>query len=221
MTGAKYYDLSQPIYHNVPQWPEYDPAIVSLRHTIAFGGFNAESVQLTTHTGTHVDLPFHFFEDGETVDRMPLETFAGDALAIDMRRKDPGSVIGRGDLEQYGERISEGDIVLIKTGWGERRAMTAEYLKSWPYLDGLAAEYLVERGVKGVGVDTLSIGGIGDIDRSRAPHVPLLRAKKFIIEDMRIPDELLDGKKRSFCAFPILIRGAGAAWVRAVAWDAA
>lgn len=214
-----FYDLSQPIFHNVPQWPEYDPAIVSLRHSIAFKGFNAERAELTTHTGTHVDLPFHFFEDGATVDQMPLETFFAPAIALDMRAKDPGSVIGRGDIERHANAIAEGDVVLLKTGWGEKRAMTAEYLRAWPYLDRQAAEYLVECGVKGVGVDTLSIGGIGEPERSRAPHVPLLGAQRFIVEDMRIPDELLDGKKRQFCAFPVLIKGAGAAWVRAVAWD--
>lgn len=216
---SAFYDLSQPIYHNAPQWPEYDPAIVSLRHTIAFKGFNAERVELTTHTGTHVDVPFHFIEDGATVDRIPLERFTGPAIALDLRHKEPASVIGRTDLERLAGVIDSGDIVLIKTGWGEKRAITREYLQAWPYLDRAAAEFLVELNVKGVGLDTLSIGGIGEAQRSRAPHLPLLRAGAFIVEDMRIPDALLDGVKRWFCAFPILIQGAGAAWARAVAWD--
>jgi kynurenine formamidase len=219
MKPRKFYDLSQPIFHNAPQWPEYDPAVVSLRHSIAFNGFNAERADLTTHTGTHVDLPYHFFEDGATVDQFPVEVFFATAIAIDMRGKDPGAVIGRSDVARHAQAIDEGDVVLVKTGWGEKRAMTPEYLKAWPYLDGQAAECFVELGVKGIGVDTLSIGGIGDAQRSRAPHVPLLAANRFIIEDMRIPDELLDGKKRQFCAFPVLIKGAGAAWVRAVAWE--
>lgn len=216
-----YYDLSQPVFHNVPQWPEYDPAVVTLRHTIASKGFNAERVELTTHTGTHVDVPFHFFEQGASVDAMPLDLFSGMAVVLDVRGKEPGSVIGRADLERFANRIDRDDIALLKTGWGEKRALTREYLQAWPYLDRSAAEFLVECGVKGAGVDTLSIGGIGKAERSRAPHLPLLEAGKFIIEDMRIPDELLDGRKRRFCAFPILIKGAGAAWTRAVAWDEA
>lgn len=214
-----FYDLSQPLYHNAPQWPEYEPAVVTLRHTIANKGFNAERVELTTHTGTHVDVPYHFFEDGATIDRMPLERFSGMAIVLDLRGKEPGSVIGRDDLERRAGHIEPGDVVLMKTGWGEKRSITREYLKEWPYLDRAAAEFLVARGIKGAGVDTLSIGGIGEAERSRAPHVPLLQAGKFIIEDMRIPDDLLDGKRRNFCAFPILIKGAGAAWTRAVAWD--
>lgn len=215
---SKVYDLSQPIFHNAPQWPEYQPTVVTLPYSLAAHGFNAERVELTTHTGTHVDVPFHFVENGPTVDRMPLEAFTGLAIALDLRGKAPKSVVSRSDLSRF--EIHAGDIVLLKTGWGEKRALSHEYLEEWPYLDREAADYLVACDVKGVGTDTLSIGGIGDPKISRAPHIPLLRANKFIIEDMRIPDELLDGKRRPFCAFPILIAGAGAAWTRAVAWDA-
>ncbi|MGH8165240.1 MAG: cyclase family protein [Rhodanobacteraceae bacterium] len=219
MVPTTFYDLSQPIFHDAPQWPEYDPVVVSRRHTIAYEGFNAERLELTTHSGTHVDVPFHFFENGATVDQIPVDAFTGPCVALDLRHKAPASVIGRDDLSRFAGSIEPGTIVLIKTGWGDKRAVTSEYLKAWPYLDRQAAEYLVERDVKGVGTDTLSIGGIGESERSRAPHLPLLGAKKFIIEDMRIPDELLDGKKRFLCAFPILIAGAGAGWARPVAWD--
>lgn len=213
------YDLAQPVFHNAPQWPKYEPAVLTLRHTIAAEGFNAERVELTTHTGTHIDVPFHFLQDGMTVDQMPLEQFIGTAVAIDVRGMAPGSVITADVLKSRSEGIHQGDVVLMKTGWGEKRAMTAEYLHEWPYLDRGAAEFLVNLRVKGVGTDTLSIGGIGEAERSRAPHLPLLSAGIFIIEDMRIPDDLLDGKRRRFCAFPILLKGAGAAWTRPVAWD--
>jgi kynurenine formamidase len=194
---------------------------MNLRYTIGFNGFNAERVELTTHSGTHIDVPFHFMQDGATIDRMPLERFMGPAVILDLTDKGPACVISAADLERFGDTIVADEIVLIKTGWGSRRALSEEYLKKWPYLDQSAAAYLVSRDVRGVGTDGLSIGGIGDYARSRAPHIPLLAAGKFIIEDMRIPDELVPGKGYFLCAFPILLKGAGAAWVRPVAWDVA
>jgi arylformamidase len=216
---GKVYDLSQPTFHNSPQWPEYEPTVVNLRYTLAFNGFNAERVELTTHSGTHMDVPFHFIQDGATIDRMPLERLMGPATILDLTGKAPGSVISAADLERCDEAIAADEIILIKTGWGLKRASSEEYLKKWPYLDQSAAEYLVSRNVRGVGTDGLSIGGIGDYARSRAPHIPLLKAEKFIIEDMLIPDDLAMDKRYFLCAFPILLKGAGAAWVRPVAWE--
>jgi len=218
---GKVYDLSQPTFHNAPQWPEYEPTVVNLRYTIAFNGFNAERLELTTHSGTHMDVPFHFIQDGATIDRMPLEHLMGPMTILDLTGKEPESVISIADLERFGETVAADEIVLIKTGWGLKRASSEEYLKKWPYLDQSAAEYLVSRNVRGVGTDGLSIGGIGDYARSRAPHIPLLKAGKFIIEDMRIPDDLATNKRYFLCAFPILLKGAGAAWVRPVAWELA
>jgi kynurenine formamidase len=110
-------------------------------------------------------------------------------------------------------------IVLLKTGWAEKRALTREFLTAWPYLTGEGAEYLVSRGVHGVGIEGLSIGGWDDPQKETAAHKVLLGAKKLIIEDIRVPEAMLDGSTRHFAAFPVLIQGAGGAWTRAVAWD--
>lgn len=213
------YDLSQPIFQNAPQWAEYDPATVTLPYTIAKNGFNAERVDLMTHTGTHVDVPFHVFSGGATIDAIPLEQFIGLAVCLDLRGRPTGSTIGRADLEPYAKMLVKDDIVLLNTGWGKKRSLSDEYLMGWPYLDGPGAEYLVSLGVKGVGTDGLSIGGWGDPAKGRPAHAALLGAEKLVIEDMYLPEALLDGKRRNFCAFPILLRGCGGAWVRAVAWD--
>jgi len=112
-----------------------------------------------------------------------------------------------------------GCIVLLKTGWGLRRGFTKEFLQQYPYLTGEAAEFLVARGIKGVGTECLSIGGFEPGEGAPA-HLALLGAKKLIVEDLQIPDAFLDGNLRWFAAFPIKLKGASAAWTRAVAWDA-
>lgn len=81
------------------------------------------------------------------------------------------------------------------------------------------AEYLVSLGVHGVGIEGLIIGGFDDLEKKTAAHKVLLGAKKVIIEDISVPEVMLDGWTRHFAAFPVLIQGAGGGWTRAVAWD--
>ncbi len=214
------YDLSQPVFHDAPQWATYPSITVTLEHKIAVDGFNAEHVKLTTHSGTHIDAPFHFVPGAETVDQLPLEHFFAPALTLDFQSKTPKSSINAVDLQSaLRERTVVGFVVLLKTGWGDRREFTKEYLEQYPYLTGDGAEFLVAKGVKGVGTDCLSIGGFAKGEGPPA-HNALLGAKKLIVEDLYIPDALLDGNVRWFAAFPIKMMGASAAWTRAIAWDA-
>jgi kynurenine formamidase len=153
----------------------------------------------------------------ETVDQLPLEHFIALCFAVDLRRLDHIK-IQPADLEPHLDADVAGTIVLLRTGWAEKRARTREFLMDYPYLSGEAAELLVSRGIKGVGTESLSIGGYQP-GEGAPPHLALLGAKKLIVEDLRIPNALLDGKRRWFAAFPIKLQGCGGAWTRAVAWD--
>lgn len=213
------YDLSQPIFNNVPQWPKFLPSTMTIPHLTVIESANVEQLELMTHTGTHIDAPFHFFSEAETVDQLPLSHFHASCLALDLRHKETGSGIVAADLHPHAGRIGRGMIVLLETGWAEKRALSKEFLTAWPYLTGEGAEYLVSLGIHGVGIEGLSIGGFNDPEKETAAHKVLLGAKKLIIEDICVPEVMLDGRTRHFAAFPVLIQGAGGAWTRAVAWD--
>ena len=213
------WDLSQPIAHDGPAWAEYDPPVITHNYRRAAEGFNAETVHLNTHTGTHVDVPFHFDDNGASIEQMPLDAFAGLAAFLDLRGVvRPGAPIGRAELEPVLDQFEPGDIAVLATGWGLRRSSTEEFLKKWPYLDGDGARALLERDVSGVGIDALSIGGWGGPEKGEPSHDALLSAGKVIIEDLRIPEALL-GRRCFFTAFPVLLEGCGGAWTRAVAWE--
>lgn len=215
----KVWDLSQPISHDGPAWPEYDPPTITHDYRRAAEGFNAETLRLNTHTGTHVDVPFHFDDGGPTIDRMPLAAFAGPAAFLDLRGTvEPSEAIGSEQLAGPLDLLRDGDFAVLVTGWGERRGNNEEFLKRWPYLGGEGAQLLLERGVAGVGIDALSIGGWGGPEVGEPSHVALLGAGKVIVEDMRIPEELV-GRRCFLSAFPVLLEGCGGAWARAVAWE--
>jgi len=212
-------DLSQPIRHDGPAWADYDPPTITHDYRLAAEGFNAETVRMNTHTGTHVDVPYHFDDEGETVDQRPLEAFAAPAVFIDLReRVAAGQAIAPEHLEADLPRIRPGDFAVLVTGWGERRGITERYLKRWPYLGGEGADALVARDVAGVGIDALSIGGWGGPEKGEPSHLALLRAGVLIIEELRIPEAVLNGERFFLTAFPVLLEGCGGAWTRAVAW---
>ncbi len=221
MNPKRIYDLSQPVFTNCPQYPDKNPrpAQIRLFYMLAVQGVNKEIVEISTHTGTHCDAPYHFFEDGRTIDEIPLETYVGPATILDLRYKKPGAAIERDDVARFAERIAEGDIVLLNTGWGHKRANTAEFLTKYVYLGGEAAQYLVDRGVKGVGIDAVSLGGYDDPSKAVPAHKAMLGNGKFIVEELYFPDEVMDGRKRLFVAAPVKLRGCSGAWTRAALWE--
>lgn len=221
MVPKRIYDLSQPVFANCPQYPDHNPRPVQVRlfYTLAVQGVNKEIVEMSTHTGTHCDAPFHFFEDGKTIDEVPLETYVGPATIVDLRHKPLGSAIERSDLSTREADIVNGCIVLLNTGGGKRRANTKAFLTEYVYLSGDGAEYLVSRGVKGVGIDAVSLGGYNDPATAGPPHRALLGNGAFIVEELYFPDEVRDGAQRLFVAAPIKLRGTGGAWTRAMLWE--
>jgi kynurenine formamidase len=213
------WDLSQPVAHDGPCWPEQTPPAIRHNERAAVGGFNVETIEMTDHTGTHVDAPFHHDDAAATIDRMPIETFAGPALFIDLRDQvEPAMEIGPEQLEGRLGDLREGDFAILVTGWGDKRAVTEEFLERYPFLGGPGADLLLEHRVAGVGIDALSIGGWGGPEVGVPAHAALLGAGLPIFEELHVPAELV-GRRAFLSAFPILLAGCGGAPVRAVAWE--
>lgn len=213
------YDLSQPLYHDCPQFPGQPATVVKDALRASVDGATVERLELMTHSGTHIDAPCHFFPGAEAQGDLPLSHFFGAAIALDLRPLKPGHGITGSDLRRYEGLVRRDDIVLLKTGWGDQRGNTKEFLTEWPYLTGDGAEFLLQREVKGVGIEGLSLGGYRDPGKERDAHLALLSRKKLIVEELRIPEAMLDGRHRNFAALPVFIPRAGGGWTRAIAWD--
>lgn len=113
---------------------------------------NATLVTLGTHAYTHVDAPSHMIAGGDTLDRIPLDRFFGEAMVVDLRYKRDSEAIGAGDLEKSGLR--PGDIALLCTGLELRHDMSGRgFWQHSPYLDRGAAVWLRDAGVKATGYD--------------------------------------------------------------------
>ena len=213
------YKLSRPIFDDERRWPKIQPGSLTAPHSTATESAGGEPMEPMTHAGTGVEAPCPFVSGAEWVDLLPPDRFQGLCVALDMRHKEAGCGITTADLEPHAEQIQRGVIVLLKTGWGDKRALSREFLTAWPYLSSEAAEVLVSRDIHGVGIEGLGIAGFHDRDKETCAHRVLRGAGKLLVEDLRVPEAMLDGRFRHFAASPVRIDRTSEAWTRAVAWD--
>lgn len=210
-------DLSHGIYHNCPGYFPYELTSVKYETIKAKDGYTSERLYLNSHTATHVDAPYHHYPDGLTIEQMPLDLFCGDALFLDFDGIEAHKPITKAMLKQYDDKIKKDDIVLIRTGVGQRRGWTKEYCDFYCFLSVDAAEYLLDKGIKGVAMDTLSVGGPKPGDGALEVHELLLKQNIWLGEEFFLPDELKERERWFVVVAPLKLDGCGGAPARAMA----
>jgi arylformamidase len=214
---SRVHDLTATLRTHMSVWassplPTFEPIGI-----VARDGYSIERVNCLTHTGTHVDAPYHFLEDGITIDRIPPDDLVGSAAVLDLRKDLSGDLIPRSLVESHWPKGPRPEIVLLETGWSHRRAPTKEYLYSFPGLEPEAAEWIAKQGVKGVGTDTL---GIDPFSNARfEAHKVLLRKGIWLLEALDHLDQLEEQKRYTLVAAPLKIEGASGAMARVFAWE--
>jgi len=200
-------DVTVPLDAQLPTYPHNTPFTLEPIKRIARGdSSNVSTLHMSAHSGTHVDAPRHFFDRGAGTETLPLEMLLGRTrvIALDTRKG-----ITDADLTPFD--LSEDVRVLIKTSnsrlWGSPTFQTG-------YI-GIAesgAKYLVEHGVKLVGVDYLSV------EEFRAPGAPahhiLLGAGVIVIEGLNLRD--VDPGVYDMYCLPLRIVGCDGAPARVV-----
>jgi len=203
-------DLSVPLRTGMPAYPGDAPFEMKPMLRIADGkGCNLSALQMGTHTGTHVDPPWHFVEDGARVDELPLDLLIGKAYVADIRGVPAvtARLLAEASVPEDAERL------LIRTdnsfGAWDQPAFQPDFV----YLAPDAAEWIVQRGIRLVGIDYLSV------EQFRAPqpltHHTLLGAGVIVVEGLNLR-ELKPGWVRFIC-LPLRIEGGDGAPARAVA----
>ncbi|MGC8659708.1 MAG: cyclase family protein [Desulfomonilaceae bacterium] len=166
--------------------------------------FNLSTLSLTSHTGTHIDAPAHYFDGGDTIDLVTPDTFIGRGIVVDVRGV---RVIDREILE---ESVPANETrIFFKTDNGQLLQKSG-FCDHYTYLTDSAAELLVERGVRLVGIDYLSIDRYDD---QYAPvHKLLLSAGVLIVEGLDL-SVVPAGFYRIYC-LPLKIKDGDAAPAR-------
>jgi kynurenine formamidase len=229
-------DLTHPFDKSTIYWPtesgfqfqEGNNGYTDLGYYYAANRFSSAE-----HGGTHVDAPIHFFENRETVDRIPLERLIGEAALVDVSKQceqDPDYQTGIANLREWEERHERqliDVILLLRTGFGRRWPNRKAYLGTdavgatavaelhFPGLDPDAANWLAEhRNVKAVGIDTASID-YGQSSRFQS-HVRLFKHNIPVFENVANLDDLPESGF-TVIALPMKIGGGSGGPLRIVA----
>ena len=205
------YDISLTITPELPVWPG-DPAIVlESRSSIAAGDdANVTGMKMGVHTGTHVDAPHHFLDDDpRTVEQMSLKTLTGRTYVLHL--PDQVSVISEEILVQV-EIPPRTRRLLFRTRNSTYWATDPHHFREdFVAIDASGAQYLVDRGVKLIGVDYLSVA---PFEAGKPTHEILLKAEIVLLEGLDL-SHVDQGRYTLYC-LPIKLGGVEGAPARAI-----
>ncbi len=214
MKIKKFVDLSWDITEQTPIYPGDPEPKISVATTLESDGYNLSSVYIGTQTGTHVDAPYHFSNEGDTIEKMELDFFFGEAVVIRVTDKKPNEKITMNDVMPYDEKIRKGTIVLFNTNW-YKKVGTEEFFKH-PYVSLEVAEYLVNKGVRFLCIDTINADQTGGTE---FPVHDLFAEKRLMIGKNWAYFDRIDFDNVFVAAFPLKIVGTDGSPVRAVAME--
>lgn len=203
------YDVTLTISPELVVWPGDPPIVAERVSKIEEGAIaNVTRLEMSAHTGTHVDAPFHFLANGDTVETLSLKLLTGRAYVVHLPDVDliTREVVENADIPPRTRRV------LFKTRnsnhWTKKHK---EFNTNYVALAPDAAETLIQRGVKLIGVDYLSIAPFEDV----APtHNMLLEAGVIIVEGLDLSK--VDAGRYTLYCLPLKIKGSDGAPARAM-----
>lgn len=209
-------DLTLSISNSIPSFPGSPKPQFLSWSDLDEDGYNLELLFLSSHTGTHLDAPFHFAKNGIKIDKIPLKRLSGTGLLAKIP-KSKDSSISKSDIQNFEKqngKIPAGSSVFFHTGWQKNLKEDSYFLEN-PGLDKSAADYLVSKKTNLVGIDSPSI----DLGRDESFPVHRIFSKNgvLIVENLanlqKIPSVCF-----YFTILPLKLKGATGSPVRAVAY---
>ncbi|MGL4484525.1 MAG: cyclase family protein [Anaerovoracaceae bacterium] len=210
----KYVDLTWDLTKDSPIYPGDPEPKIEVATTLENEGYNLSGVFVGTQTGTHVDAPYHFSNDGATIDQMELDYFFGEAVVIRVTDKKANEEITMTDVQPYADKIKKDTIVLFNTNWYKK--LGTEEFFTHPYVNAEVAEFLVEKGVRFLCIDTINADMTGGTE---FPVHDLFSEKRLMIGENWAYFDQIDFENVVVAAFPLKIVGTDGSPVRAVAME--
>ena len=214
MIFVRVIDLTLEISEKIPTFQGSPSPHFIEWNSIDIDDYNLELLFLSTHTGTHIDAPYHFVKSGKKINEIEPSRFLQNATLIQIKAKSYYSIT-KSDIikfERKHGRIPNGGTVIFYTGWNDNPSRKDFFAN--PGLSESAAKYLVSRNVNLVGIDSPSIDS-GDDSKFTSHHI-LLRGDVLILENLCNLSKL--NKNFNLIALPLKLKNATGSPVRAIAF---
>ncbi len=180
-------------------------------------GWNARTLPLYSHCGTHMDSPLHFGVSEQTIDEFPLSDCMGKAWVVRIAGDCTRRLLTVSDLGGVAETLQPGDSLLLQTGWSHF-VNEDKYRDALPRISEELAKWCVDKGVKILGVEPPSVADVHNLEEVTRIHRILLSGGVIIVEGLTHL-ELLKGPTVYFMALPLKVVNGDGAPVRALAFE--
>ncbi len=208
-------DLTLTISTSIPTFPDSPKPQFILWSTLKDDEYNLELLFLSSHTGTHLDAPYHFVKNGIKIHQIPLDRLVGNGILIKIR-KGKNQSITKNDLilfERKHGNIPKNSSVFFYTEW-QKNLNSNYYFINNPGLSESAATYLVSKKINLVGIDSPSID-LGQ-DKIFKVHKILAKNNILIVENLSNLNKI-SSKQFDFVILPLKLKDATGSPVRAIA----
>ncbi|WP_299292656.1 cyclase family protein [Nitrosopumilus sp.] len=208
-------DLTLTISNSIPSFPGSPKPQFLSWSDLHDDGYNLELLFLSSHTGTHIDAPFHFVKNGIKINQIPIDRLTGIGLLIKIP-KSKNSAISMSDIQlfekQFG-KIPNHSSIFFYTGW-QKNLKKDNYFLENPGLNKSAAKYLTSKKVNLVGIDSPSID-LGK-DESFSVHHIFSKNNVLIVENLANLQKI-PSTEFNFTILPLKLKDATGSPVRAIA----
>ena len=212
----KVHDLTLNISEKIPTFPGSPVPHFIQWASLDKDDYNIEMLFLSTHTGTHIDAPYHFVKSGKKIHELDPSRFLQNAILIKVRAR-PNYAITKSDIisfEKKHGKIPNNSTIIFATGWNDTTSRK-DFFEKNPGLAESAAKYLVSKKTNLVGIDSPSID-VGSDSKYTAHHV-LLKGNVLILENLCNLSKI-GTIHFNLVAIPLKLQNATGSPVRAIAF---
>lgn len=188
-----------------------------IARTVGRDGWNARTLHLYSHEGTHMDAPYHFGVSEETIDLFQPSQLMGQAWLAKITIHQPNQLLTIEDLGQIAHLFEAGDSLLIRTDWNKFLGQD-KYRTELPRISQPLAEWCVDHKVKILGVEPPSVADVNNLEEVTKIHHILFKGNVIIVEGLTNLASIQKNKVY-LIALPLKIKGGDGAPARVLAFE--
>ncbi|WP_299047918.1 cyclase family protein [uncultured Polaribacter sp.] len=192
-----------------------DGVVITPAKTIDKNGWNATTLNLYSHSGTHMDAPLHFGVNAQTIDKLSIERLISEAWVVNLTHIKPKEEILIAHLDGIADVFKAGQSILLHTGWSKKLG-TAAYRDNLPRISVELANWLVEKKVNILGVEPPSVADVNNLEEVTNIHHILMKNDIIIVEGLCNLEQITTPKV-TLIALPLKVEGGDGAPSRVIA----